>query len=170
MLVNKYYDVESKRSFTPIHYGMAVGTQYLGTEADYIIKDNIKDFYFGHGIEEADLAALYQFKFTYGNGDYYTGAVYASQDYGYFKGWKQQTVDENRLTGLYEITGMSYIEDPSKYGQVNLTRYYDAESRKFQQIVSYTGNNYLTSESGYIKTTASASYFFGYGYYEADIK
>ncbi len=88
VFVSSYFDAESNRTFTPLNNSNPLGYSYLGSECGYIIKDGVEDFKFGKGYWESDLAARYTYKFIYndGKGDYYTGAVYASQDYGYSVG------------------------------------------------------------------------------------
>jgi len=81
VFVSSYYDQESGNTYTPVSHGAAVGTDYLGSENDYIIMDMAVDFLFGGGYYEADVGSysMYQFTFCYndGSGDYYIGLVYA---------------------------------------------------------------------------------------------
>ena len=39
--VNNYYDSQSGKSFSPVNIGNPVGNNYLGSEGDYIIENNI---------------------------------------------------------------------------------------------------------------------------------
>ena len=191
VFVDIYHDIQSNRDFIPVHAGRVVGLNYLGSEQDYIIKAGVPEYAFGGGVEEADLAARYTYKFIYndGKGDYYTGAVYASQDYGYFVGqtFSNHALDENQQHSYYQITGVSYLEDTSKYGQVSVDNYYDVEKRRAYRPTFTWGSNYLGSESGFIHLKHLkrhpeifdpakgfphhiAKFYFGGGYYEADVK
>ena len=111
--VDTYYDMENSMSFMPISSGTAVGTSYLGSEYDYIITSGVPEYYFGGGIYEADYEVIlptanaYDFTFTYGGNDAYTGTVYAESGYFYYVGYTQDVTDENGQTGTYSITGMT---------------------------------------------------------------
>jgi hypothetical protein len=170
VFVSTYYDAESKKTYAPLNSASVAGSQHLQSESGYIIKAGIADFAFGKGYWEADLGACYNFTYRYGNGDYYQGQVYASQDYGYYPGWKKQVANETGYVGYYEINSLSYIEDVSNYGQLFVNKYYDKETRKKYSIINFSGNNYLGSESGYIISANLGSHFFAYGFYEADKK
>jgi hypothetical protein len=117
----------------------------------------------------------YTFRYYYGNGDYYTGVVYASPTYGYYTGWKKTMTNETANTGYYEIISMDYLGiNSSSYGKVFVgTTYFDSDTAKFYKPIdtvnNLVGTNYLGSESGYIITPGSSSSFFGYGYYEANV-
>lgn len=168
--VDSYYDKEANAKFTPVSAGEFVGTEYLGSEADYILQAGQPEFYFGGGYNEADVSCAYSFKYTYGNGDYYTGTVYAPPGYSNTASIK----DENGLYGRYSILSISAYVDSSRNGRVYVSRYYDTESKKMYTPVSNylaAGTKYLGSETGFIYATTSSLYRFGYyggKYYEAD--
>ena len=63
VVVNKYYDSETKKPFDPVHKGQAVGNTGLGSELDYIGTDNVKEYQFGKGYYEADVGDKYTFKY-----------------------------------------------------------------------------------------------------------
>jgi hypothetical protein len=118
----------------------------------------------------------YDFVYSYnnGNGDYYTGYVYAPTGYhDYAVGYKQTTTDENGQTGYYEITGATDLgSDGSTAGQVYVTSYYDKESGNTYTPVSNgtaVGSSYLDSEHDYIIKSGVPEFYFGDGYYEADV-
>jgi hypothetical protein len=185
--VNSYYDQETHQAFTPVSSGAATGANYLGSEHDYIVKPGVAQYLFGESsgtFYEADLiAAMYTYEFIYNNGkgDYYTGEVYASPTYGYYVGLTFSThkKDENGKHSYYLITGVSYLEDTSKFGQVTVDAYYNRETdRTYAAEVSW-GRNYLGSEYGFIevpgphgyrKSTPFTDYLFGGGFLEADLK
>ncbi len=175
VIVNKYYDKEANATFTPVSAGEAVGWEYLGSEYDYIIQAGKPEFFFGGGYYEAEVACAYSFKFFFGNGDYYTGTVYAPPGYNNAPKIK----DENGLIGNYYLLGVRAYVDSSLNGQVYLSRYYDAESQKTYTPLRNNlpaGNNFLGSEGGYIISQGSADFYFGKGkgtldpntFYEAD--
>ena len=176
--VTSYYDKGSGKTYTPVSNGTAVGTSYLGSEHDYIIKSGVSEYLFGHGgsFHEADLTSYaYAFKFTYGDGDYYTGTVYAAPEYGYSTGYTQTTTDEKGQTDTYTITGVTTGQDASKAGQVYVTSYYDAGSgNTYTPVDSGTavGTSYLGSEHDYIIQSGVPEYLFGSSggtFYEADL-
>ncbi len=108
-----------------------------------------------------------------GSGDTYTGSVYAATGYnGYQVGYTQTFTDENGQTGYYTISSAATVSDGSKVGQVYVTSYYDKESGNTYTPVSNgsaVGTNYLTSEHDYIILSAIQEFYFGGGYYEADV-
>ena len=78
--VTNYYDAQSHRFYDTVS-GLAAGLSHLGSETGFIIKDKIGDYRFGNYLGkfyEADAGDKYTFKCTYGDGDYYTGVVYAT--------------------------------------------------------------------------------------------
>jgi hypothetical protein len=152
----------------------AKGGSYLGSETGYILRSNVAAYKFGQGYWEADVGDRYSFIYTYGNGDFYTGYVYAAPTYGYYPGWKKATgYNEVQEQGWYRITGMSYFGvDSSSYGKVMVQSYFDgsATDKYYTPLNSsaYFGLNYLGSEYGYIKVLNNAVYKFGGGYEETD--
>ncbi|MGQ9920750.1 MAG: hypothetical protein ACUVRZ_05410 [Desulfobacca sp.] len=170
VFVDSYYDKEANAKFTPVSAGEFVGTEYLGSEADYILQAGQPEFYFGSGYYEADVSCAYSFKFTYGNGDFYTGTVYAPPGYSYGSSIK----DENGLLGRYSILRISAYVDSSRNGQVYVSRYYDNESKKMYTPLNNhlaAGRSYLNSETGFIYAATGSLYRFGYyggKFYEAD--
>jgi len=173
--VSKYYDSESKASFSPVSNGEVVGTEYLGSEYDYILQAGQPEFSFGGGYFEADVSCAYAYKFLYGNGDYYTGTVYAPAGYAA----PNTLIDENGLSGSYKLLQVMAYVDSGRNGQVYVSRYFDAESRKMYTPISNNlprGNNFLGSEGGYIISAGKADFYFGKGtgtldpkkFYEAD--
>jgi len=116
----------------------------------------------------------YAFTYHYGNGDYYTGSVYAPTSYhGYHAGYTQTATDENGETGYYEITDATDLgSDDSQAGQVYVTGYYDRESGNTYTPMSNgasVGASYLTSEHDYILKSGVLEYYFGGGFFEADL-
>ena len=176
VFVSSYYDSASGKIYTPVDSTTAIGTSYLGSEHDYIIKSGVPEYRFGSSggtFYEADLAAYaYTFKLTYGDGDYYTGTVYAAPEYGYSTSYTKTTTDEKGHTDTYTITGVTTGYNVSKAGQVYVTSYYDAGSGKTYTPVSNgtaVGSSYLGSEHDYIIQTGISEFYFGGGYYEAEL-
>ncbi len=174
VFVDLYHDAESNANYDPVNKGKAVGLTYLGSELDYLIKIDVPDFKFGQSYWEADVGDTYNFRYTYGNGDYYDGSIYAGPSYGYYKGWKSTKQNKTGKTGTYEITGVSYTGVTiSQYGQVLVNTYYDGDmSKKPYQPLNATGplgTAYLGSEAGYIVKADIPDYYFGKGYDEADV-
>lgn len=116
----------------------------------------------------------YKFRFTYSNGDYYTGTAWAEAGYGYNPGDTWQVSDPYGSTGNYQITGLGQ-GDSQAAGLVYVTSYFDQESGKTFTPLNHgqpLGNNYLGSEGGYIIDENVPQYFFtaaGQGIYEADL-
>ncbi len=100
VFVSKYYDAETGASYTPLDSSLACGTNYLGSEMNYIIQKDAAVNRFGRYTDakfyEADVAAniAYNYIFYYNNksGDYYSGTVYRAADNYYYKGY---TKDKN---------------------------------------------------------------------------
>ena len=201
--VTDYFDQEGYHFFEPFNpSGKALGSKYLGSESGYILKDTVPEYRFGSNgaafaFYEADLKySRYDFIHYYnnGSGDYYKGFVYAPTYYNYksegyyttyiyvYEVWlKIPTMDENFQSGYYQLTNITDLKtDGSRNGQVFVTSYYDAESKKTFKPVDAgfaLGYRYLASEYGYILKKGYAPYQFGsktstktYGYYEADLK
>jgi hypothetical protein len=120
---------------------------------------------------------------SYGNGDYYTGTVYAHPLYGYYVGWQSAAkTNKTSKSGYYSVTGESYTgAAATNYGKVYVTSYYDSDQTtpKFYKqpqlfpgnsAYTYFGNSYLGKEYGYIiqGATPTSPYYFGGGYWEAD--
>ncbi|MBM4276098.1 MAG: hypothetical protein FJ134_16830 [Deltaproteobacteria bacterium] len=174
--VASYYDRESRKTVTPLNSGQPLGSNYLGSEAGYLIDETVPQYYFtgsGQGIYEADMVTgKYAFTFYYGNGDYYTGAVYADPAaFKYYQGYTEAFTDENGLSGYYKITGRETGKFKPKPGQVFVDGYYDNESSQVLTPVSNTrakGSRYLGSETGYIYKSGVSYLKFGGGYWEAD--
>ena len=142
-----------------MQYTQPLGSNFLGSEVGYIKNANVGVYKFGQGYYEADAGDTYSYKYTYGNGDYYTGKVYRDPlSTMYYPGLKiNQDQRTGPATGYYEITGVSYAGvASSKYGQVYVTKYYDGDRTKKSfypggDATSAKGTNYLKSELGYIK-------------------
>ncbi len=179
VVVGPYYDAESGNTYTPVHCSSVVGTEYLGSEHDYIIMDGVNEYLFGSSggfFEEADLTAYaYDFKFTYGNGDYYTGTMYADPGRGYSVGYTQSVTDENGQTGSYVVTRATGGFSVSQAGRVYVNNYYDQESGNTYTPMgngTMVGASYLGSESDYILLAGVPEYLFGSSggtFYEADL-
>ena len=170
--VDSYHDSETNTDVAPAHKGKAVGTNYLASELDYVGGNGAAVGRFGKNYYEADVADRYTYRYTYGNGDYYQGLVYAAPGSLYYPGYKFTKTNELGLTGTYEILSMLYSGEKTKYGQVFVTNYYNSETKKSYTPVNAIypkGTTLLGSETGYIISTSLAHYF-GKGYYEADEK
>ncbi|MFA4917540.1 MAG: hypothetical protein WC560_12840, partial [Syntrophales bacterium] len=179
VLVASYVDTDSSNTYSADAgellftdpAGLA-GVNYLGSEGAYISAADVPEYYFGAGADgkmmEADFAltGAYQFRFTFADGDFYTGTAYAALIHGYTVGQAWTTQDEHGLTGIYQITGVSYGNDATEDGQVRINLYFDAETGK-----SFTptggGALYLGSEYGSIGIGPKAG--FGGGYEEAEV-
>ncbi len=179
VFISSYVDADSGNTYGDDADGPLVtgpsglaGVNYLGSEGAYIAAPDVAEYYFGAGADgkmmEADfaLAGAYQFSFTFADGDFYTGTAYAELLHGYSVGQAWTTQDEHGQTGTYQITGVSYGNDTSKEGQVQITSYFDAETGK---TFTPTGGGalYLGSEYGSIGAGPKAG--FGGGYEEAEV-
>src|SRR4028118_724965 len=142
-----YYDADtSDESYTPLLFsqGLASGSNGLGSELDYIYGAGSGPSLFGGTFYEADAAgvALYSFTYTYGNGDYYDGYVFAS-DVSYQVGGVYDSfsgANQAGLNGLYTITGQQSLDDSyaAFLGSVYVSSYYDGN---FSQQL-YTPSNW----------------------------
>ena len=185
--VTDYLDREGYHFFHPFNpSGDPLGTNYLGSESGYILKDTVPEYRFGcqgstFAFYEADLKySKYDFIHYYdnGTGDYYKGYVYAPTYYNYKVetysqtliyvyevGIKIPTLSEHYQSGYYKITKATDLKtDGSKDGRVYVTGYYDSESKKTFKPMGSTkplGYNYLESESGYILKQDFPAYRFG---------
>jgi len=160
VFVDSYTDQESGNTYLAADgeiFG-GTGTENLGSESGHIIMAGIPEYYFGAetpggSIFEADLAFYaYDFTCTYGNGDYYSGTVYAAPDYGYTAGYTENFTAENNLPGTYAITGMA-SSNGGVEGQVFVDSYYDSERPYTYTPVhagSAIGDSYLGTERDYI--------------------
>ncbi len=157
--LTSYYDSSTGTTYSVASNNTAAATSYLGGESDYV--KNLTPY-------------AYTFTFTYGDGDYYTGTVYAPPDYGYSTSYTQTTTDENGKTGTYAITGVT-SSVMGEAGQVCVTSYYDKESGATYTPVSNgtaVGTSYLGSEHDYIIKSGMPEFLFGYSggtFYEADV-
>lgn len=177
VFVTKYHDAESNLDFQPVKNkaGTPSGTNYIGSEMDFILKDGVDQYRFGeyYGKREADVTAKYSFSYTYGLGDRYDGYFFAGVDRGYYLGWTQLAKDDDKKFGKYQITGVSYL-DPNNLnysyvnnGKVYVTNYYDKETDSSTVPLNATnplGTNYLGSEWGYIRKAGVDQYRFGMYY------
>ncbi len=113
----------------------------------------------------------YAFKFTFANGDYYTGYLkaFSGSLYQVDQSWTKE--DEHGQLGTYKITNktdneMSSLND----GNVWVDNYYDAETKHlFSPVNGYAGSNFLGNEIAYIIKDGVSELKFGQGYYEADV-
>ena len=175
--VNRYSDAESGLSFAPVGSDEPLGTDYLGSESGYIISEEVPQYFFDGDLQEADLVTgrVNTFRFTYANGDYYTGTVRSDPAAArYYLGYTQEATDENGQTGVYEITGtaLGVVKDSKKYGRVLVDSYFDAESGNTYDPKKVAGNDYLGSEGGYIvKNNVDYLRFGAYdgNHWEADV-
>ena len=110
-------------------------------------------------------ANAYDFTFTFGQGDTYTGTVIADPSYGYFETYSQ-VVSAEGGTGTYSINRAVPGYNPVYAGQVDLLTYYDLESLRLYNnpmanLYPNIGTSYLGSESGYIAASGIIPFFFG---------
>ena len=187
VVVKSYHDGESGRTYSLAGGKLFGGTgdNYLGSESGYIIQAGVKDFFFGFKagdpFYEADLAVKYNYTLYYPNGDWYSGIVYGPQ--GYYGATKNVSTEIG--AGHYKISVAEYLEVIPQYGKVTIDRYFDAEmKRTFIPTFVFGADNYLGSEYGFIHLNnypgifdrdrqfppGIAKFYFGGGYYEADVK
>jgi hypothetical protein len=114
-------------------------------------------------------AQAYDYTFTYGNGDSYTGIVYATLDKGYYPGLSWAGSGGGQ-TGTYQITGVEpgSSDYDEKVGQVFIASYHDAATGLDYTPLEYTqglpcGMDYLGSEEfrgGIAQVTNNNGYFY----------
>ncbi|MDX2215683.1 MAG: C2 family cysteine protease [Oculatellaceae cyanobacterium bins.114] len=114
----------------------------------------------------------YTFKYSYGNGDYYTGYGYAANGTYASGQWLYDNApNETGNYGFYQITSLDTLSNSSGIDTVNtvwVTNYYNSEDSTHYTPSNSTGTNGLGSESGYLISSDASSYFRGRAN-EADI-
>ncbi|MGI0483228.1 clostripain-related cysteine peptidase [Geminocystis sp. CENA526] len=166
--VSSYYDSDTGYGFADIlqdyYYYQddgIFGYSGLGSESGYAYDSNgnSSDPYFSN-TSEADIAVSYldrySFTYSYGNGDYYTGVVYAvSGTYELNQIINRDSVNETGFIGSYEITNVEanyFSYNSGWYNYVEVKSYYDSDTDYgFADYAYASGNNGLGSESGTIR-------------------
>jgi probable HAF family extracellular repeat protein len=195
--VTSYYDMENNTTYTPVSYGTAIGTNYLGSEHDYIITSGVPKYEFGKDgstFYEADAGDYSRYDFTFyynsGSGDYYIGYVYAPTSFQtsdpQLTVGKQLYEQPNTLWqwgyqnlngGYYEITAVTDGFGSSYDKKSYITAYYDANTAKASLGVNsdgaatagsiYVSDRTVNFESGYAISGANKAQFAPYT--EADV-
>ncbi|MBF0375292.1 MAG: hypothetical protein HQL39_17995, partial [Alphaproteobacteria bacterium] len=100
---------------------------------------------------DGSAGVVYTFRFTYGNGDFYEGFGYADAATGFATGTQFDAVDQNGLTGTYQITSIEAQggDDQAPDGTVVITNYFDAETGS-SLSASGSGVGGLGSEAGHV--------------------
>jgi len=95
----------------------------------------------------------YTFKYSYGNGDYYTGYGYSTSDrYRTGQQITASNLDSSSYRGSYEITSaVNHTGTTQNLNKLWVNSYYDSENNDKYPPFSGYGNSGLGSESGYIK-------------------
>ena len=110
----------------------------------------------------------YTFKYSYGNGDYYTGYGYApASTYQQGQNVLNDGANETGFKGYYQIISVQNSVDVAKTNQVFVNYYYDVERKASYKPYSGSGNSGLGSELGYLAPQDRSTYF-GSTFYEAD--
>ncbi len=167
--LTSYYDGDTGFGTTSNVYNYG-GYDGLGSEYGYAYDSNYfsADPYFRND-NEADLTShnvYFEFTYYYGDGDYYSGAGYASQDYinapGIYSALNSSRDNDTGHLGYYEVHSIQNIYDlglrnTSTYLWVY--HYYDAQTDLDgigiggygQANIAYSDNGYngLGSEEGY---------------------
>ena len=84
VLVDSYFDAQSNRLLSPVNAGMSVGSNYLGSESDYIFAADVPEFMFGNDAANSTFREADAWFYNSDTGNYYTltsipGAWTASQ-------------------------------------------------------------------------------------------
>ncbi|MBD2056675.1 pre-peptidase C-terminal domain-containing protein [Oculatella sp. FACHB-28] len=99
----------------------------------------------------------YTFKYSYGNGDYYTGYGYSTSDR--YRSGQQITYsnsDSSGYTGSYQITSaVNYTGTTQNLDKLRVNSYYDSERNDSYPPFFGYGSSGLGSESGYITKTSN---------------
>jgi len=154
--VDQYYDVESDRTVVPDYdyaNGGVKGTSGLGSEHGTILGDsNLGTFGFSAttakqeaDIDLSNILQICRFTFRYGNGDSYTGAVYASTG-TYQEGESWTVPDENGQNASYTIDQVDEVTDGAIYSIANKDKvfvesYYDSETEQWFVPDGYANDN-----------------------------
>jgi hypothetical protein len=128
--------------------GTALAWSFVGTEGSMAVDPSMWSY-----TSTGNVAQAYDYTFMLGNGDSYTGTVYAASGQGYYPGLTWSTLDENGLTGNYQITGMEPggSDYYAKRGQVYISSYHEAATGLDYTPLEYTqglpsGTDYPGSE------------------------
>ena len=119
-------------------------------------------------LSKSSSSQYYKFKYSYGNGDYYTGYGYTQNDvYESGQTLFYPVTNETGLKGHYEITSAKNNVKAGRTNQVFVNYYYDSERKSGYKPYSGFGLDGLGSESGYLDPQDKRTYF-GEKFYEAD--
>ncbi|MFM8332888.1 MAG: hypothetical protein ACKN9T_14485, partial [Candidatus Methylumidiphilus sp.] len=161
VIVNQYYDSESGQTISPDYdstsngyaglagLGSEHGTLFGSTTIGAFGKDAATGKQMEADVDPSKVVQYYNFKFTYGNGDYYQGYGYANiGTYANNQTWT--VVDENGQTGSYTITN-AYLQAhaATDKGKVYVNQYYDSESgQSFSPDYAYDPLTYSSAPNG----------------------
>lgn len=172
--VTSYYDADTKTSTSNVS---ASGSSGLGSEkgnAYNAYYNNVATLFGNRGAQEADLFdtrdQLFYFSFAANNGDAYGGYGYIDVSFGYSV---NQTIAKG--SGTYTITyTYDFATNYNLQNQVNLSWYYDADTKSGADYITGGGVTGLGTEAGYAYNAYrnNTPNFFGYagaGIYEADL-
>lgn len=178
--VLRYFDAETGQDYVPqpanedaAKPSGAFGGDGLGSERGYIFEDPEQGAFgrnpAGGSRLEADIdankaAQLYSFKFTYGNGDFYSGYGFADRG-AYTLGQSWNAADENGQTGTYSIVEIADLQPGAQdKNKVTVYYYYDAETQASYYPQSASGDYWfgfdgLGSERGFVFADAELGAF-----------
>ena len=148
-----------------IHAVLEPGTYFVRLTAS-----DRKTAYQLHFSQQADEGSpqSYKFKYSYGNGDYYTGYGYAqSSTYKQGQILSDAVANETGFKGNYKILSVQNNVRAANINTVFVDYYYDTERKSGYKPYSGSGTNGLGSELGYLDPRDRSTYFGG-KFYEAD--
>ena len=119
--------------------------------------------------EGSSSGQYYTFKYSYGNGDYYTGYGYARPStYQQGQNLSDAVANETGLKGNYQILSVKNNVGAANANKVFVNYYYNVERKSGYKPYSGSGSSGLGSELGYLDAQDRGTYFGG-KFYEADM-
>ncbi|WP_073069699.1 pre-peptidase C-terminal domain-containing protein [Phormidesmis priestleyi] len=183
VFVDKYYNSENSTSYTPVYFGQGKtsGTNYLGSEYDFIGNSNSSDNDFGldkwvYDISYSKYNFIYYYNGKDNTADYYSGWVYAQPGTYTVGSLLDSNPNNNDIgsNGNYSITKSSREGIATDVGKVFVDRYYDIDNSQKTYTPYYfnqgkaSGTNLLGSEYDYGNSLISSQTDFGQDSLEFD--
>ncbi len=183
VFVNQYYNSENATSYTPVYFGQGKtsGTNYLGSEYDFIGNSNSLDNDFGldkwvYNVSYSKYEFAYYYNGKDNTADYYSGWVYSqpgTYTVGSFVDFNSNN-NEIGANGKYYITKSSREGIATDVGKVFVDQYHDVDNSQAVYTPYYfsqgkaSGTNFLGSEYDYARSPLSTQTDFGQDSWEFD--
>ena len=183
VFVNQYYNSENATFYTPVYFGQGKtsGTNYLGSEYDFIGNSNSLDNDFGldkwvYNVSYSRYDFAYYYNGKDNTADYYSGWVYAQPGTYTVGSFIDSNSNNNEIgaNGKYSITKSSREGTASDVGKVFVDQYHDVDNSQTVYTPYYfgqgkaSGTNFLGSEYDYARSPLSTLTDFGQDSWEFD--